>query len=182
MRHALTMALQGYEGALVVISHDRHLLRNTVDEFYLVANGSVDEFNGDLKDYQQWLKNYNRIPDALDTLSSAQPVAKEAPNQTAEVKASAGSADKKLQRQQSAEARKKLAPLTKKSKKLEQEIEKLQKEQAVNEALLADVEIYTESKKLQLKEQMEIQVRIKKSIAEKEEIWFEIQQEIEQFS
>ena len=65
---------------------------------------------------------------------------------------------------------------------MEQEIEKLQKEQTVNEALLADVEIYTESKKLQLKEQMEIQVRIKKSIAEKEEIWFEIQQEIEQFS
>jgi hypothetical protein len=72
--------------------------------------------------------------------------------------------------------------LTKKSKKLEQEIEKLQKEQTENEALLADVEIYTESKKLQLKEQMEIQVRIKKSIAEKEEIWFEIQQEIERFS
>jgi hypothetical protein len=65
---------------------------------------------------------------------------------------------------------------------LEQEIEKLQKEQTENEALLADVEIYTESKKLQLKEQMEIQVRIKKSIAEKEEVWFEIQQEIEQFS
>jgi ATP-binding cassette subfamily F protein 3 len=162
-----------------VISHDRHLLRNTVDEFYLVANGSVDEFNGDLKDYQQWLKNYNRVPDALDT---AQPIAEEVPNQTAEVKASAGSADKKLQRQQTAEARKKLAPLTKKSKKLEQEIEKLQNEQTENEALLADVEIYTESKKLQLKEQMEIQVKIKKSIAEKEEIWFEIQQEIEQFS
>jgi ATP-binding cassette subfamily F protein 3 len=115
-------------------------------------------------------------------LTAPQPIAEEAPNQAAELKASVSSADKKLQRQQSAEARKKLAPLTKKSKKLEQEIEKLQKEQAVNEALLADVEIYAESKKLQLKEQMEIQVRIKKSIAEKEEIWFEIQQEIEQFS
>ena len=56
MRHALTLALQGYEGALVVISHDRHLLRNTVDQFYLVANGSVNEFDGDLDDYQQWLK------------------------------------------------------------------------------------------------------------------------------
>nr|MCS5592511.1 ABC transporter ATP-binding protein [Gammaproteobacteria bacterium] len=82
----------------------------------------------------------------------------------------------------SAETRKKLSPLSKKSKKLENEIEKLQKEQAENEACLADVEIYTESKKLQLKEQMEIQARVKKSIAEKEEIWFEIQQEIEQLS
>ena len=60
MRHALTLALQGYEGALVVISHDRHLLRNTVDQFYLVANGSVNEFEGDLDDYQQWLKEFNR--------------------------------------------------------------------------------------------------------------------------
>ena len=179
MRHALTMALQGYEGALVVISHDRHLLRNTVDEFYLVANGAVNEFKGNLNDYQQWLKNYNRVPSTPET---AQPISEEVSNQTVEIKAPVSSADRKLQRQQSAEARKKLAPLTKKSKKLEQEIEKLQKEQAENEALLADVEIYTESKKLQLKEQMEIQVRIKKSIAEKEEQWFEIQQQIEQCS
>ena len=64
MRHALTLALQSYEGALVVISHDRHLLRNTVDEFYLVADGAVKEFDGDLKDYQQWLKNFNRVPTA----------------------------------------------------------------------------------------------------------------------
>jgi ATP-binding cassette subfamily F protein 3 len=60
MRHALTMALQSYEGALVVISHDRHLLRNTVDDFYLVASGRVTEFDGDLNDYQDWLKNFSR--------------------------------------------------------------------------------------------------------------------------
>ena len=70
MRHALTMALQGYEGALVVISHDRHLLRNTVDEFYLVANGTVSEFEGDLKDYQKWLKDFVRYAEAETTDSS----------------------------------------------------------------------------------------------------------------
>jgi ATP-binding cassette subfamily F protein 3 len=179
MRHALTMALQGYEGALVVISHDRHLLRNTVDEFYLVANGAVDEFKGNLNDYQQWLKNYNRVPSAPET---AQPIPEELSSQAEEIKAPVSSADRKLQRQQSAEMRKKLAPLTKQSKKLESDIEKLQKDQAKNEAMLADVDIYTESNKVQLKEQMEIQVKIKKSIAEKEEQWFEIQQEIEQFN
>ncbi len=42
----------------MVISHDRHLLRNTVDDFYLVAEGRVAEFDGDLKDYQDWLKNF----------------------------------------------------------------------------------------------------------------------------
>ena len=51
-----------------------------------------------------------------------------------------------------------------------------------NESLLADAEIYSESKKSQLKEQLEIQAKVKKSIAEKEEIWFDIQQEIEQLS
>ena len=176
MRHALTMALQGYEGALVVISHDRHLLRNTVDEFYLVANGSVDEFDGDLKDYQQWLKNYNREPDAL------QPVVDEVPIENPEIIESLTSAEKKIQRQQEAEARQKLAPLTKQSKKLENEIEKLQKSLVETEALLADVEIYTESKKSELKELLENQTKAKKSIADKEEIWFDLQQELEQLS
>jgi len=177
MRQALTMALQGYEGALVVISHDRHLLRNTVDEFYLVANGSVDEFDGDLNDYQQWLKNYNRVPDA-----AAQPIIAETAVENSEVKEVLNSAEKKLQRQQSAEARKKLSPLTKKSKKLENEIEKFQKQLAEIEVLLADVEIYSDSNKAQLKEQLDIQASVKKSIAEKEETWFDIQQEIEQLS
>jgi ATP-binding cassette subfamily F protein 3 len=177
MRHALTMALQGYEGALVVISHDRHLLRNTVDEFYLVANGSVGEFDGDLNDYQQWLKNYNRMQDA-----PAQAVVEEPPRQIPEPTETLSSAEKKVQRQQSAEARKKLSPLTKKSKSLENEIEKLQKNLVGIEALLAEVEIYDESNKAQLKEQLELQATAKKSIAEKEEIWFDIQQEIEQLS
>ena len=56
MRHALTLALQMYKGALIVISHDRHLLKNTVDQFYLVAQQSLRFFDGDLNDYQCWLK------------------------------------------------------------------------------------------------------------------------------
>src|SRR5690606_29000660 len=55
MRHALTVALQGYEGALVVVSHDRHLLGNTVDEFYSIHNGRFQEFEGDLHDYERWM-------------------------------------------------------------------------------------------------------------------------------
>jgi ATP-binding cassette subfamily F protein 3 len=160
-----------------VISHDRHLLRNTVDEFYLVANGSVDEFDGDLNDYQQWLKNYNRMADAPQ-----QVVIEEPSKPIYEPTETLSSAEKKLQRQQSAEARKKLSPLTKKSKNLENEIEKLQKQLAEVEVLLADVEIYSDSKKSQLKEQLDIQAKVKKSITEKEEIWFDIQQEIEQLS
>ncbi|HAX11293.1 MAG TPA: ABC transporter ATP-binding protein, partial [Marinobacter hydrocarbonoclasticus] len=55
MRQALTMALQNFEGAIVVVSHDRHLLRNTVDEFWLVCDGAVGEYEGDLEDYERWL-------------------------------------------------------------------------------------------------------------------------------
>lgn len=56
MREALTLALQGFAGAMVLVSHDRHLLTSTVDDFYLVADGRVQPFDGDLEDYALWLK------------------------------------------------------------------------------------------------------------------------------
>ena len=130
MRHALTMALQGYEGALVVISHDRHLLRNTVDEFYLIAEGEVKEFDGDLDDYKKWLKNYARVVEV------AAPVIVEVP------------VGKKLSRQESADKRKQLEPITKKIKQIEAKIEKNQKQLSDIEVILADAEIYTEANKV----------------------------------
>jgi ATP-binding cassette subfamily F protein 3 len=62
MRHALTMALQGFEGAMVVVSHDRHLLRTTTDDFYLVHGGRVEPFDGDLDDYHKWLGEQEKRP------------------------------------------------------------------------------------------------------------------------
>lgn len=171
MRQALTMALQGYEGALVVISHDRHLLRNTVDQFYLVANGEVQEFDGDLQDYQVWLKNYNRVPDAQ--------VKNSVPDNSVE---KLSGAEKKAQRQQSAEARKKIAPLNKKSQQLENEIEKNEKLLADVEHELADTDLYTDAKKEALKMLLDRQAKTKKAIAEKEAEWLEIQTQIEAMS
>jgi len=63
MRHALTVALQGFEGGMVVVSHDRHLVRMVADSLYLVADGAVQPFEGDLEDYQRWLKDRNREPE-----------------------------------------------------------------------------------------------------------------------
>ena len=60
MRHALVMALQGFEGAMVTVSHDRHMLKNTADEYYLVDNGEVTQFGYDLDAYYQWLLNANK--------------------------------------------------------------------------------------------------------------------------
>ena len=53
MRQALTVALQGFGGAILLISHDRHLLANTVDEFLIINNGILDNFKGDLEDYRK---------------------------------------------------------------------------------------------------------------------------------
>ncbi len=57
MRSALTLALQAFEGAVLVVSHDRHLLTSTVDDYVLVADGKVQAFDGDLDDYAQWMKS-----------------------------------------------------------------------------------------------------------------------------
>jgi ATP-binding cassette subfamily F protein 3 len=161
MRHALTMALQSYEGALVVISHDRHLLRNTVDDFYLVASGRVTEFDGDLNDYQDWLKNFSR------ETYQPQPA-------TADT-----AVDKKLARQQSAESRKKIAPLNKKIKTLEAKIEKGQAQLHQIETQLAETDLYNDSNKQQLKSCLTEQAFIKKNLAALEEDWLEIQEQIE---
>ncbi|MDG1310789.1 MAG: ATP-binding cassette domain-containing protein [Porticoccaceae bacterium] len=161
MRHALTMALQSYEGALVVISHDRHLLRNTVDEFYLVAEGRVAEFDGDLKDYQSWLKNFSRDIGLSETVVAELPV------------------DKKLARQQSAESRKKLAPLNKLIKVLESKIDREQKKLQEIEDQLADAKIYDESNKDRLKKCLSEQALIKKALSGLEADWLETQEIIE---
>ena len=57
MRQALTVALQSFEGGLVVVSHDRHLIKSVADTLWLVADGKLQEFGGDLDDYQQWLRS-----------------------------------------------------------------------------------------------------------------------------
>jgi ATP-binding cassette, subfamily F, member 3 len=64
MRHALTVALQSFEGGLVVVSHDRHLIKTVADTLWLVADGQLKVFDGDLDDYQQWLKTRAKVDQA----------------------------------------------------------------------------------------------------------------------
>jgi ATP-binding cassette, subfamily F, member 3 len=70
MRQALTMALQSFEGGLVVVSHDRHLIKSVADSLWLVADGRLQEFAGDLDDYQQWLRSRGKTPQALPAAKS----------------------------------------------------------------------------------------------------------------
>ena len=71
MRHALTVALQSFEGGLVVVSHDRHLIKTVADSLWLVADGKLQVFEGDLDDYQQWLRSRGRTDSAKATSRAA---------------------------------------------------------------------------------------------------------------
>lgn len=73
MRHALTMALQSFEGAMIIVSHDRHLLRLSCSDYYLVDNGQVCSFDGDLDDYHQWLLDATKANNKLETTEEATP-------------------------------------------------------------------------------------------------------------
>jgi ATP-binding cassette, subfamily F, member 3 len=163
MRHALTMALQAFEGAVIVVSHDRHLLRNTVNEFLLVADGSVSEFDGDLDDYYKWLTQQHLKTQRQENKKPAQ-------QQTKNIAPTNNKFDKKAQRQASAAEREQLKALTNKVKNLEAQIEKCQAQLKIIETKLADTEIYTEENKNKLQkllaEQSQQQLALEKAEAE----------------
>lgn len=70
MRSAIELALQSYEGALILISHDRHLLKTSVDDFYLVYQQNVKPFSGDLDEYYAWLQSKNEVKEKIDSTVS----------------------------------------------------------------------------------------------------------------
>jgi ATP-binding cassette subfamily F protein 3 len=165
MRHALTVALQGFEGALVVVSHDRHLLGNTVDEFYSIHNGRCQEFEGDLHDYEKWMQENSKS-------STGTAVAVDDDKK----------GDRKEQRQQAAAQRQQLAPLRNEIKKLEQQMEKAHKQLAEVEDLLADATLYEEARKAQLTELLLKQAKLKTGCESLEEQWLEKSEVFEQLS
>jgi ATP-binding cassette subfamily F protein 3 len=171
MRHALTMALQEFEGAVIVVSHDRHLLRNTVNEFLLVADGKVEEFDGDLEDYYQWMQQ-QKIKAAAAEKSALEKLA--VAGADSEIKV-----DKKAQRQQSAAQRAQLKPLTNKLKSLETQLEKLQVRLGDIETQLGDPAIYEEKNKTKLQELIAEQAKLQTQLEETEENWLLISEELE---
>lgn len=177
MRHALTMALQAYEGAVIVVSHDRHLLRNTVDELWLVNNGRLKSYDNDLDDYQQWLSQLSNNSNVNGNhLSSTNN------NSQPKTASSSLSNNKKNQRQLAAQQRAKLKPLTDKAKRLEKEIEKLQFEKNNLEKQLADNQVYNDDQKDQLKSLLHQQSNVLAALNQHEEDWFLIQEELEELS
>ena len=156
MRLALTMALQEFSGAVVVVSHDRHLLKSTTDEFLLVADGKVSEFDGDLDDYARWLVDYRQ----RNVPVSNTPVN---PDKT----------DKKAQRQAAAALRQQLAPHKREADKLEAELGKVHERLAKIEASLGDSAVYEAARKDELRDLLAEQAKLKVREGQLEETWME---------
>ena len=163
MRLALTLALQDFAGAVLVVSHDRHLLKSTTDEFLLVADGRVQPFAGDLDDYSRWLVDYRARQQAPQTSAPA-----------------ADKTDKRAQRQAAAALRQQLAPHRKQADKLEQELGQLHEQLAVVEAQLADSSLYEAARKDELRERLAEQSRLKSREAQLEEAWLNALEHLEQ--
>ena len=166
MREAIVMALQGFEGAIVVVSHDRHLLASTTDEFYLVANGKVAPFDGDLADYYQWLQADARATQKAQekTEATATPVVQQ----------------RKDQKRLEADLRNLVRPLKQKIEKLEQQQAKLTSRVAEIEQALGDSAIYDASRKAELTKLLAEQTSQQQQLNQVEEEWFELQEQLEQ--
>ncbi len=164
MRHALTLALQDFGGAVVLVSHDRHLLRTVCERFYLVYGGQVIPFDGDLADYQQWLKDHVKAATGINNSTSEQNAA----------------LSKKQSRQASAEKRRQLQPLRNKLKQLEQKVAKLEQQKTEIDSKLAQPELYNAENKSQLTELLKQQSQMQKELADAEEQWMGAMEELEQ--
>ncbi len=165
MRQALSVALIEYMGALVVISHDRHLLRSVCDELLIVHNGIVDRFNRSLDDYPTWLKEQEE--------KSEQAAAKwqDAP---------AKQTNRKQRRQEQAQERQRLKPLRDKVQKVEKELAEYRARLVELEARLTDETIYTDtSRKDELTQLLQDQAAAKAAIESLEWEWLEVSEDLE---
>ncbi|MFW3614920.1 ATP-binding cassette domain-containing protein [Billgrantia antri] len=170
MREALTEALASFEGTVILVSHDRHLLRATVDEFWKVADHRVEPFDGDLEDYRAWLK------------ARLEGERREARADKAERQAEgpAPKEDRKASRRAAAELREKLRPLKKARDRAEQAMEKAQAELAAVEETLGEAELYTDpARKAALTEHLARQGELKARLEELEAEWLDAEEALE---
>jgi ATP-binding cassette subfamily F protein 3 len=164
MRHALSLALQEFTGAMVIVSHDRHLLRLVTDKLLLVADGAVEEFPGDLDDY------------ATGLLGQVKPVRA---SEDKDPEADSGLSRKDLRRLD-AEKRKQLQPLKKRVDRLERKIDELQQQQQAIDAQLADPALYSDDNSETMTQLMQDKAYLAKDISELEEQWMQASEEYEE--
>ncbi|WP_139685171.1 ABC transporter ATP-binding protein [Vibrio tasmaniensis] len=168
MRQALTFALQTFEGAMVIVSHDRYLLRATTDDLYLVHDRQVAPFDGDLSDYYKWLTEQQKVERKE---AQALAPAKDGAN---------SAAAKKEQKRKEAEFRKLTAPLRKKLTQFEKQMDKLTLSLEEAEQELSDTSLYEAENKAKLNKVLALQASSKSQLEEVEMDWMSTQEELEQ--
>ena len=159
VRDALLLAMQQFEGAVLLVSHDRYLLRHTVDDFWLVANGQVLNYDGDLADYQKHLSQIDASDEPISNIKID---------------------DKKAKRQQAAELRTQLAPLKKSVTLAEKSMAKIEPTLTAIEQRLADPSIYEQSNKDELKTLLKQQGELKEAMEVHEIEWMDAVEQLEQ--
>lgn len=165
MRHALTMALQDYQGGVVLVSHDRALLRASCDEFVLVADGQAVPFDGDLEAYSLWL-NEQRLKEKQNVQA------------TLEVKpAKQDRAMNKAERQARIAERR---PLLKEVAELDSRIAAWQEEKLACDARLNDNDLYSAADKTALQDLLKKQAELIKQIEQAEERWLDLHERLEE--
>ncbi len=162
MRLALTLALQDFDGAVLVVSHDRHLLKSTTDEFLLVADGRVVGFDGNLDDYARWLTDYRVRQQPVNSSESV-----------------GDKTDKRALRQAAAALRQQLAPLKRQADKLEKDLSGVQEKLAEIETRLSDTALYEAARKDELRDVLARQAELKGREAALEESWLEALEALE---
>ena len=172
MRQALTMALQNFDGAMVVVSHDRHLLRNTVDEFWLVNDGSVGAYDGDLEDYERWLADRRKDDDQPPRRDSQASVMAAGVGLTAD--------QRKARKREQAELRQQLSPWKKQLARAEKAMEASQARLAELEQALSDASLYEEANKGRLRELLAEQASTRAALEEAEATWLETGEKLEE--
>jgi ATP-binding cassette subfamily F protein 3 len=153
MRQALAVALQDYDGAVVLVAHDRHLLRAVADELILVDAGRATEFDGDLEDYARWFQVSAAA--ASETPAATKPAAEQ----------------KKQRKREEAERRNRLSPLRAEVARCEARIAELETRRQQIEAELANPDIYGEQAKQRLQELLKIQTQLRRDLHASEEAW-----------
>jgi ATP-binding cassette subfamily F protein 3 len=178
-REALTMALAQFEGTLLLVSHDRHLLRATTDQFMIVAEGRLQPFDGDLDDYREWLFK-TKLGKSDAPLPSA------AGNTDEKTAAQESREDKQERRRLEAEERQRLSalkkPIESRIKRLDEQMAKLNARKQTVDARLGDPAIYDDANKEELKSLILDQAYLAKELEQLETEWLEQQEALEQLT
>ncbi|MBN8196683.1 ABC-F family ATP-binding cassette domain-containing protein [Thalassospira povalilytica] len=166
-RDALNHALNAYEGAVIIISHDPYLIEACADRLVLVADGTVTAFDGDVSEYRQYLLDRARAERRANKAGEDDANGKDAKR------------DRKAERQQAAEKRKAAAPVKRAIEKLESQMEKLSARKAAIETEMADPKLYEAANGQKLGDlQMELG-KIESQLGDIEMQWMEKQEEYE---